>query len=226
MESRFLHADRKINASYLQELGGRDIFKYYVRRDRPIYLNYSAELYTKPPMKYFTGPRIIIREIPGETLICAYATEKFLVNKSCYVLRNEDAGLTYPALLGLLNSRLIGFWIANSGEKSQQNLFPRISMATIKGIPIPKSGVKFDRLEELVEAVLESKAKDREADTSPLEAKIDRIVYKLYGLTEEEIAVVEGAGEKKPTVTKSERPRRAPAPAAAVVAEEDDEELE
>jgi len=30
-----------------------------------------------------------------------------------------------------------------------------------------------------------------EADTSKLEAEIDRLVYELYGLSEEEIAVVE-----------------------------------
>ena len=48
-----------------------------------------------------------------------------------------------------------------------------------------------------------AKAKDDEADTSDLEAKIDALVYKLYGLTEEEIAVVEqasGSGEKKAKV--------------------------
>lgn len=45
-------------------------------------------------------------------------------------------------------------------------------------------------------------------------------------MTEEEIAVVKGAEEKKPTAPKSGRPRRAPAPTAAVVADEDDEELE
>jgi adenine-specific DNA-methyltransferase len=31
-----------------------------------------------------------------------------------------------------------------------------------------------------------------QADTSDLEAQIDALVYELYGLTEEEIAVVEG----------------------------------
>ena len=30
------------------------------------------------------------------------------------------------------------------------------------------------------------------ADTSALEAEIDRLVYELYGLTEEEIRIVEG----------------------------------
>jgi hypothetical protein len=32
------------------------------------------------------------------------------------------------------------------------------------------------------------------ADTSALEREIDEMVYKLYGLTEDEIAIVEGKG--------------------------------
>jgi hypothetical protein len=34
------------------------------------------------------------------------------------------------------------------------------------------------------------------ADTSALERQIDEMVYKLYGLTDEEIAIVEGKGIK------------------------------
>ena len=204
MEKRFLHADHKVNKSYLQELGGRDIFKYSVSRARQIYLDYSAELYTKPSMRYFDGPRIIVREIPSETLICAYATEKFLVNKSCYVIKIDKAIVSYQAFMGLLNSKLIGFWIANSGEKTKQNLFPRIAMASLRAIPLPDledSSIK--KIAERVDQILAFKAKDVHADTSDLEAKIDALVYKLYGLTEEEIAVVEqasGSGEKKTKV--------------------------
>ena len=36
------------------------------------------------------------------------------------------------------------------------------------------------------------KKHDPEADTTALEQEIDRLVYDLYGLTEEEIRVVEG----------------------------------
>ena len=40
-----------------------------------------------------------------------------------------------------------------------------------------------------------SKSRTPSADTSPLEFKIDALVYKLYVLTEEEIASVEGGGQ-------------------------------
>ncbi|MFP4019803.1 MAG: hypothetical protein ACLFUH_11205 [Bacteroidales bacterium] len=39
--------------------------------------------------------------------------------------------------------------------------------------------------------ILQQKQQDPSADTSALEAEIDRMVYDLYGLTEEEVRIVE-----------------------------------
>ncbi|HZV45965.1 MAG TPA: hypothetical protein VFG06_01290 [Thermodesulfovibrionales bacterium] len=44
----------------------------------------------------------------------------------------------------------------------------------------------------LVDQILTAKKKDPKADTSALERRIDEMVYVLYGLTPEEIAIVEG----------------------------------
>ena len=44
----------------------------------------------------------------------------------------------------------------------------------------------------LVERILAAKEVDPSADTSEFEEEVDRIVYNLYGLTDEKIAVVEG----------------------------------
>ena len=44
----------------------------------------------------------------------------------------------------------------------------------------------------LVSQILSLKQSDPQADTSALEAEIDQMVYKLYGLTEDEIKIVEG----------------------------------
>ena len=98
---------------------------------------------------------------------------------------------------------------------------------TVEQLPVVRPDAKSEAvMSDLVDQILASKAKDREADTSVLEAQIDQLVYKLYGLTEEEIAVVEGTGEKPPSVPKSERPRRIAKPAEVVQAEDDDEALE
>jgi len=40
--------------------------------------------------------------------------------------------------------------------------------------------------------ILQQRQQDPAADTSALETEIDRMVYELYGLTEEEVRIVEG----------------------------------
>jgi hypothetical protein len=47
------------------------------------------------------------------------------------------------------------------------------------------------RIEILVNQILAAKEADPSADTTALEAEIDQLVYQLYGLTEEEIRIVE-----------------------------------
>ena len=47
----------------------------------------------------------------------------------------------------------------------------------------------------LVDRILAAKQRDARADTSELEQEINRHVYALYGLTPEEIQIVEDAGK-------------------------------
>ena len=51
---------------------------------------------------------------------------------------------------------------------------------------------RFRSIIEKVNQILALKKEDSKADTSELEAEIDRMVYELYELTEEEILIVEG----------------------------------
>jgi hypothetical protein len=50
---------------------------------------------------------------------------------------------------------------------------------------------------KLVDKILAIKRKNIKADVSELEAEIDQLVYQLYGLTPEEIAIVEEATSPK-----------------------------
>ncbi len=44
----------------------------------------------------------------------------------------------------------------------------------------------------IVDKILTAKRAEPQADTSPLEGEIDQLVYQLYGLTEDEVKIVEG----------------------------------
>jgi type II restriction/modification system DNA methylase subunit YeeA len=52
-----------------------------------------------------------------------------------------------------------------------------------------------ESISELVDSILSATSKDPKANVSKLERQIDQLVYQLYGLTEEEIAVVEGKSQ-------------------------------
>ena len=82
----------------------------------------------------------------------------------------------------------------NSSPKATKGEFPKILVTDLNKFPLPK-----ERPDNIVNKIIErvnkaflAKRDNPEADTGELEAEIDRLVYALYGLSEEEIAVVEG----------------------------------
>ncbi|EGT6119895.1 class I SAM-dependent DNA methyltransferase, partial [Campylobacter coli] len=97
-------------------------------------------------------------------------------------------------LTGVLNSKLIAFWLKHKG-KIQGNLF-KIDKEPLLNIPIVTINSKnqkiADELINLVDEILKAKEQDKNANTSPLEEKINNMVYKIYNLTEEEIKIIEG----------------------------------
>lgn len=99
---------------------------------------------------------------------------------------------TKKALVGVLNSKM-GWWLISQFCTQIQNGYQLI-WEYFKKIPIPKTLPRA--LETLVDQIIAAKKASPSADTSALESKIDTLVYRLYGLTEEEIAVVEGKEEQ------------------------------
>ena len=91
-------------------------------------------------------------------------------------------------LAGLMNSRYGAVLLTNL-RGGDYHIYPE----HIRNIPIPSASREQQQpIIELVCSILKEKAVNPSADTSALESKIDRLVYQLYGLTEEEIKIVEG----------------------------------
>lgn len=177
ISNRFLHSSKKLKSSYIPELGGRDVHKFSIGKCKDSYLDYSAELYTKPPLKFFEGERLVIREIVSDTLIVGFTENKILFNKSCYILKSSNPKFSNKYLLAILNSKIIGFYVRNTGDKSKQTLFPRISMRTLKALPIKESNQK-SIIESIVSYIIF--LKDKSIESSFLERLIDAMVYELY----------------------------------------------
>ena len=95
----------------------------------------------------------------------------------------------YPVqfLLALFNSKLLNFIFKATSTSSNVNGYE------IDALPFPKATEEQEKpIIDLVDQILAARAVDHNADTTALEAEIDKLVYELYGLTEDEIAIVEG----------------------------------
>ena len=118
-----------------------------------------------------------------------------------YVWAEEDFYINAPSpiivpaskyLLGALNSKVADYYIRQLGVTRNGGYFEYKPMFVEK-IPIPDvSNTTTEKIESLVDNILSAKKENPHADTSALEHEIDLLVYDLYGLTPEEIVIVEG----------------------------------
>ena len=140
------------------------------------------------PCKYleeFHRPKVIWGNL-GETASFSYDSSSLYLSAPACMIPND--GLF---LLGLLNSKAADFYFHQIAAVRQGGYLEYKPMY-VSQLPVPKP-TNSDRssIEPRVEKTLADKKRDPEADTSVLEREIDKIVYKLYGLTEEEIKIVE-----------------------------------
>ncbi|MEA2098338.1 MAG: TaqI-like C-terminal specificity domain-containing protein, partial [Patescibacteria group bacterium] len=95
-------------------------------------------------------------------------------------------------LLALLNSKLLDWFYGFIGKpKGNAREYFNKPLALIP-IRIPTIEKQKKELENLVNKILVCKKENSNADISEFETEIDQLVYKLYDLTPEEIAIVEG----------------------------------
>ena len=121
----------------------------------------------------------------------ALCTEEIYLLNSAYFLL-PPSGINTRFLLGILNSSTIRFYLNQIAGTSGMGTSRWINNY-VKEFPIPEiSKNRQAQLVRLVDRILAAKTANPDADTTELESEIDRRVYALYGLTEAEIAAVEG----------------------------------
>ena len=115
--------------------------------------------------------------------------EIYLLNSAYFLLPPPDIKAKF--LLGILNSTTIRFYLNLVAETSGMGTSRWINNY-VKEFPIPMvAHEQQTEIIEIVNQILDTKNTDSEADTSDLENEIDHLVYALYDLTNDEIAIVE-----------------------------------
>lgn len=124
--------------------------------------------------------------------VCIDENAEFLPGKSTMVICSDDINLL-KFLLGILNAKLTFFYIKTKYASSSycgginftKDMFNELSIPDI-------SQNQQQEIITLVDKILTAKKADSSTDTTEWEKQIDQKVYELYGLTEDEIAIVEG----------------------------------
>ena len=177
-------------------------YRYLIKTD-PKYLNIKAHLdhmskyitscwkpygiHRARKREYFENNKIITPSMFAHPLF-AIDVNNLFVGMSYNVIIPYDLSNIYW-LTGLLNSKFADNWFYKNAK--HRGVGVDVGVDKLREFPIPlKENNTFDEMTELVKAIMHSK--DCGNDTSALESEIDRLVYQLYGLTDEEIRIVEG----------------------------------
>jgi len=159
----------------------------------------TCEYYAK-----FEDPKIIVPAIIQKASY-AYDTDGFYSNDKTTIIATDDL-----YLLGILNSKISDF-VMHSISSTKQGGYFEYKPMYLQQLPIrtidfnnPSEKAIHDKLVSLVDRILElhkkkssippSAERDKiEREIAITDEKIDEIVYVLYGITDEEIAIVKGA---------------------------------
>ncbi|TVQ51451.1 MAG: class I SAM-dependent DNA methyltransferase [Saprospirales bacterium] len=138
--------------------------------------------------RFFIGEKIVVQRKCPKRPVFTHVEFNSYISATFYLIKTDKVDLKY--LTGLLNSKLIEFWLRYRG-KMQGNNF-QIDKAPLVNIPVFKADEDIqNKIKTLVSEIISIKRQDPSADTTSLEMEIDRLVYELYGLGEEEVGVVE-----------------------------------
>jgi adenine-specific DNA-methyltransferase len=190
-DQRRFHSQEKVDETYFKYVDGRDVCRYYLTWGGE-FLMYGKHLSRPRVFDLFERKRILVRQIPSTPPYCINAclTKEIFLNdlNSMNILIDENA----ESVLAILNSKLISYWFRNKFGKMQRVTFPQFKVNELATFPIPINleGYK-EILTQKVHEIMLTKAKNPISDTSKLDEEIDQTIYKIYGLTEEEIATIE-----------------------------------
>ena len=213
IKNRVFHAPIPKNKTYKKILAGNDVKRYSVSWNGEEWISYGSWLGAPRDKRFFVEKRILVKQIIDWTTKRIWATitsmELYNAQNAFNILPKPE--WTHEYLLGILNSRLLSFYHRKRFLDEFKMRFQKILIKDCKRLPIHV--IEFSNHVELalhnqmvglVERILslhqelidaktdhERTALKRQIDTT--DHQIDRLVYDLYGLTNEEIKIVEEA---------------------------------
>jgi len=208
-KSELIHM-AKSNEREIPVLKGDSIGRYVLRKT--YWFDFRKENITgrtTDPAKLGASPKILLRKT-GDRIMATYDESSFFIEQSLYFLYNFRGSIEPKFILGILNSSFFTFYYRAKALTNKKSI-AQVKKVDLDQLPIrtidfddPADRARHDRMVALVEQMLalhkELPAAATDHDQTLIrrridaaDRQIDALVYELYGLTPEEIAVVEGS---------------------------------
>ena len=163
-------------------------------------------------ISFYETPKIAVRETGSRIVATLDSDQRYLLS-SLYSVSPRLAGEPHslPYLLGIINSLMATWFERVIALDPTQGAFTKFRTNQLARLPIrpmdssdPADVARHDRMVGLVESMLDLHKRlpaatmqtDRDLlqrQITATDKQIDALVYELYGLTEEEVGIVEGS---------------------------------
>jgi hypothetical protein len=172
----------------------------------------ATDMSTKPSLQRFykSEPKLIIRRVisRNDRLLVACTEKKLVFKKDINPFILTDKRWDIYFVLGILNSKLISYLYINTSSIATKDDFRQTTLAELRALPIPNEleGKKpyleishhAKTMNNLNQEIKKTKSpyeiESLHRQISVTDKQIDQLVYDLYGLTKDEIKIVEEAG--------------------------------
>lgn len=193
----------QVDESYKKYLRGKDIENYgFCWENR--WIKYGNNLAAPRDAELFKNRRIVVRRVVGERLIATSLHEDYITSQLLQIVKLENDKLT-NVVTAILNSVLMIYFFRKKYNR-QNKRFPEIRIYELASLPIAAEIYEDVKIEARVEKLIAlkknlqencfkndaKKADKLQKQIKAVENEIDKMVYKLYALSDEEILVIEG----------------------------------
>jgi len=206
-KSSLIHED-KTDPKQIPVLKGDCIGRYEIRKN--YWFDFRRENITgrtTDTAKLGASPKILLRKT-GDSIIATYDGTAMYPEQSLYFLYNKRTDIDFRFLLGVLNSKLLTFYYRAKSLTNKESI-AQVKKVDLDQLPMPAIQIsnlndkaKHNRMLAFVESLLTLHRQLVAAKTphekdniqrqiNATDKQIDKLVYELYGLTEEEIRIVE-----------------------------------
>ena len=146
----------------------------------------QVDYFNSGAYKNFEKEKLIWMHMSGESRF-SYSNGELYCNNKCFII----TGVNLKYLGALLNSKLVSWFMRIVGVPTGMGLiqWDKFTVETIPCVQCPQPDQQpfIDCVDQILTAKQQGK------DTTALEAKIDKMVYQLYNLTNDEIKIIEDA---------------------------------